>query len=85
MSHLVVGNIHGQAVNVIIGEVGSLAANRSRAVASNGRWQRGAVDSTVVELTLQALQQKTQWSASLIPVFNASTIRQHCAENVIHQ
>ncbi len=59
MSHLVVGNIHGQAVNVIVGEVGSLASNRSRAVASDRRWQRGAVDSTVVEVTLQALQQRT--------------------------
>ena len=59
MSHLVVGNIHCQAVNVIIGEVGSLASNRSRAVASDRRWQRGAVDSTVVEVTLQALQQRT--------------------------
>ncbi len=68
MSHLIVGNIHDQAVNVIIGEVGSLAPNRSRAVAGNRRWQRGAIDSTVVEVTLQALQQKTRWSASLRPV-----------------
>ena len=68
MSHLIVGHIHGQAVNVSIGEVGSLASNRSRAVASDRCWQRGAIDSTVVELTLQALQQRTQWSASLIRV-----------------
>ncbi len=56
MGHLVVGNLHDQAEDVVVGEVGCLAANGGRAVASKGIRQRGAKDSAVVELTLQALQ-----------------------------
>ena len=60
MGHLIVGNISGNAVDVIVGEVGCLAANGGRAIACDGSWQRGSIDSTVVEVTLQALQRHVQ-------------------------
>lgn len=58
MGHLVVGNIHGKAVDVVIGEIGCLAANWGRAIACDGNWQRGTIDSAVIELPLQALQRQ---------------------------
>ena len=56
MGLLVVGNIPSQVKDVIIAEVGCLAAKRGWTIACYLSAQRCAVDCTVVEVTLQALQ-----------------------------
>ena len=55
MKHLIISNILGQAHDDVISEVGCLAANGGWSSACQFLGQRSAIDSTVVELSLQAL------------------------------
>ena len=63
MKHLIVSNILCQAHDDIIGEVDCLAPNGFWSIACQFCGQRRAIDSTVVELSLQTLHNTPGLSA----------------------